>query len=244
MRSNGPWRSNPFATRFVSPGNLEWIAVNDCSLAELAKRFQNQCLGNAAIVGPHGSGKSTLLAHLAPTLGQVRWRQSFDSLGQVSDLAGSIVWHGLRRGHQPFRQVVASRQYWSRGGLLILDGLEQLRIWEYAGLSCLLRATRMGLLATCHHPYRTLATLVSTKPRAETVQRLVAKHLTSDFGVTVALKEELCELQRIERWLVEEQGSVREVFMRMYDLVEDRKRLGVLSSTGDSRASLTESSKS
>lgn len=252
MKSNRPGRqlsygnkcfsSNPFATCFVRPGCLDWISTSDHSVARLAVRFENEHRCQAVIVGPHGSGKSTLLAHLVPLLGKVGWYQVPDAQGRLYNPDGEIVWLGLRRASQrPLNQIMTTRKYWGRNRLLVVDGFEQLRPWEQLYVRVAQRAARMGLLATCHRhiqvPYLSLGTLVNTNTDVATVQRLVAMRLNSAAGFSPSLKTELTQAQLIERLLREEQGSVREVFMRMYDLVENHRSSGRFSNSDNVSAS-------
>lgn len=203
-------KSNPFATRFVRPGELAWLATGqDDSLAVLADRFQRQFQCRAAIVGPHGSGKSTLLEHLVPLLD------------------GEVVWLSLRRSERPFHKVRASTHQWPRGGVLVLDGFEQLSTWHAIRVCWMARRRRMGLLVTCHRPSRLLPTLLALAPTAELVQRLVADRLAESDSLSPfehsGWVDAMTDKQRLQLWLTEERGSVREVFMRLYDDYEDRQ---------------------
>lgn len=251
MKSNPLWHqpsvgdnsflSNPFATRFVRPGCLAWISPSHTSVANLAAKFKTQHGCQAAIVGPHGSGKSTLLSHLVPELGDVAWHQPADKQDGLLNPTGNIVWLALRRaGQRPLPQIVATRKYWRQGGLLVLDGLEQLRPWEVLCLRITQRAAGMGLLATCHRRLRmpglNLATLVDTHADAELVRRLIVERLESACGISSAWKQDFTQIQLIERLLEEEQGNVREVFMRLYDLVEIRRVQGRFSNPHNASA--------
>lgn len=200
-------KSNPFATRFVRPGELAWIASgHDDSLAVLADRFQRRFHCRAAIVGPHGSGKSTLLEHLVPLLN------------------GEAVWLKLRRSEQPLKKIRATSSQWSPGGVLVLDGFEQLSTWQAIRVCWMVRRRRMGLLVTCHQPSLLLPTLLALAPTAELVQRLVTERLAESRALSPVERsewiEEMTDEQRLKRWLTEERGSVREVFMRLYDYYE------------------------
>ena len=203
-------KSNPFATRFVCPGELVWIATgHDDSLAVLANSFQQRFHCRAAIVGPHGSGKSTLLEHLIPLLD------------------ANAVWLKLRRREKPFKKIRASSSQWSPGAVLVLDGFEQLSTWQAIRVCWMVRQQRVGLLATCHQPSWLLPTLLTLAPTAELVQRLVTERLTDSHTISQPDRnewiEEMMDERRLKRWLTEEHGSVREVFMRLYDYYEDRQ---------------------
>jgi hypothetical protein len=56
------------------------------------------------------------------------------------------------------------------------------------------------------------------------VQRLVVECLVRADSIPEAVRQQLAAGPLIERLLLEEQGSVREVFMRLYDLVENYYR--------------------
>ncbi len=244
-------KSNPFATRFVRPGQLEWLADGDNSLPCLVERFRCQYDSRAIVVGPHGSGKSTLLEHLVPRLGYVVWRQfagakstqlesqavpagahpppqtesSLQAINDVAELcdksAAPIVWLSLRRQEQPMHKLADSRRFWRRAGLLVIDGWEQLSTWQAIRVCWSTRRTGMGLLATCHRDYWLLPTLVTTTATAEHVQRLVRERLASAGCLSAKEQHEFSELALLTQLLKEEQGSVREVFMRLYDRYED-----------------------
>jgi energy-coupling factor transporter ATP-binding protein EcfA2 len=214
-------KSNPFATRFVRPGEIAWVATgHDDSLTALADSFQTRFRRRAAIVGPHGSGKSTLLEHLIPLLN------------------GEKVLLKLRRSEQPFKKIRASTPQWSRGALLVLDGFEQLSTWQAIRVCWMVRQRRMGLLVTCHQPSWLLPTLLRLAPTAELVQRLVTERLAESHARSPLDRsewiEEMTDAQRLKRWLTEERGSVREVFMRLYDSYEDRHNSASLPATRES----------
>lgn len=212
--------SNPFATRFVAPGVLTWLAPADHCVAELARRFTSDLHGRGLVVGPHGSGKSSLLAHLVP------------------QLQGRCVSHVLRRGQRPYRQILAHRPQWRRGRILVLDGLEQLWPWEYALVRSLAAAAGMGLLATAHRPYRSLPTLVKTAADVATLQQLVARLLSAQRELPTQLLERLLDPHQLGQLLAAEQGSVREVFMRLYDVVEEFRSGGTIQLTTSPRPGL------
>lgn len=219
-------RSNPFATRFVRPGELAWIAstanklpageisatspTSTCPLADdspatLAQRFHEALESRGAIVGPHGAGKSTLLEHLKPLL------------------RGEQISLSLRRGERPFRSVCNTTSQWTQGGVLILDGFEQLSTLQAIRVCWKVRRSRMGLLATCHRRSRLLPTLVEIAPTAQLLQQLVVQRLAADDQLSQADRQRWTDLGLLQQWLTQEQGSVREVFMRLYDCYEDSR---------------------
>ena len=65
--------SNPFSTRFVRPGALEYLFEVGMRAEDVVQRLAGTNW-RGQIVGPHGSGKSTLLATLLEPLAQSgRW---------------------------------------------------------------------------------------------------------------------------------------------------------------------------
>ena len=62
-----PTAGNPFSTRHVRPGAIEYLFPPGHGIEQLVRRLaQSDWTGQ--IVGPHGSGKSTLLASLRAAL--------------------------------------------------------------------------------------------------------------------------------------------------------------------------------
>ncbi len=220
-------KSNPFSTRFVRPGQLKWIEPTaEENVQALANRFRQQLHSRAAIVGPHGTGKSTLLEHLVPCLGPIRYRIASEPeiasepAIQMRDARGCVVWQGLRRANRPLRQILASRSAWQAGGLLVLDGFEQLCFWEQMAVLFHSRWRRMGILVTCHRKTSMLPTLMQTQAKVETVRNLVSDLLKG--CPEVSSEQSFADPRLLHTLLEEEQGNVREVFMRLYDRFEER----------------------
>lgn len=243
---------NPFATRYVRPGQLAWIGDGPHSLSKLVDTFTLELHCRAAIVGPHGTGKSTLLAHMIPLLGYVAYHQPLnltscfltaDAAGETDAFLGrnyrpapteprmrAIVWLALRRHKTPaFKPTVVgstappttpvgqlwrSRSHWKRDGLLVIDGFEQLpkpMQWLTIGLT---RRRRMGLLVTTHRSVP-LRPLLKTKPSLELAKRLVMQVFENHCG---PVPEGLIDERLLQCLLNEEQGNLREVLMRLYDI--------------------------
>lgn len=180
-------------------------AVADNSPATLAKRFHETLGSRGAIVGPHGAGKSTLLEHLKRVL------------------RGEQISIKPRRGQRPFRTVYNSVSEWTRGDVLILDGFEQLSTLQAICVCWMARRRGMGLLVTCHRHSLWLPTLVEIAPTAQLVQQLVVQRLAGERQVSQADRRRWTDLELLQQWLAQEQGSVREVFMRLYDCYEDSR---------------------
>ncbi|GAB5403770.1 MAG: hypothetical protein Aurels2KO_20010 [Aureliella sp.] len=205
--------SNPFATRFVAPGNLAWVPPGpQADLGTLQRRLKSLDY-RAAIVGPHGTGKSTLLEHLVGPIGPVVLR--LDHHGEIVRQSAShempgTVWLVLRRG----RKQNFGRSTWRPGGLLVLDGYEQLSYPERCWIVLETRLRRMGLLVTSHRPV-CLSTLVTTSVSAGAM-RLVVRQAAVQAGVAFDALPEVGE-GRLEALLKHHGGNAREAMMQLYD---------------------------
>lgn len=200
------------------------IELGRRQLDQLAKKLSLQSPPRAAIVGPHGSGKSTLLSHLLPLLGHVVFRR--DGAGQVDDLgdtlvtpARQIVWLTLRRP----TAMDLHWERWPRGSLLAIDGFEQLSRWGRWRVRTVVASRGVGLLVTSHRPLSrswfgaSLPTLIEMNPSPQTVRMLVERLLATDPQLDPSERSRLVDERYLARLLREEQGSIREVFMRLYD---------------------------
>ncbi len=226
---------NPFATRYVRPGMVDWIAAEPHDLNRLHGRFENDLCRRAAIIGPHGSGKSTLLEHLGPRLGKVVYRESPRSIAESGEFCEpirsgqtlvkrraitqppadtSITWLALRRGDQAAKRVRLSRRHWKSGGLLILDGFEQLGWFTQCCTSLLTRQKQMGLLVTCHRP-TLLKPLIEITPDVSIVRKVI-EQVYRNAGQSIP--PAIMYPPAVEQLLNEERGNIREVLMRLYDM--------------------------
>ena len=192
--------TNPFATRFVKPGELAFEFSDGESTGTLLARLA----GNGwrgAIVGPHGSGKSTLLTALLAEL-QVQGR-------------GVLLYrlHDRERRLSPSPAREAARL---GASLLAVDGYEQLSLLARWRLSWLCRRRRLGLLVTSHGSTG-FPTLYRTNPTPQLVAGLVASFLGDEL--TPAW------LDAAERSFAARQANVREVLFDLYDLYELQRRL-------------------
>jgi hypothetical protein len=195
-----PVATNPFATRFTSPGRLPPLDSSGVAidLDELLSRFRH--LGDrAAIRGPHGTGKSTLLAAMAECI-------------RRDGRLGGLVRLGLG-WRRDLGAVAAGLAACGRDSVLCIDSWERLG-GVAAAITCVVaRATGRGLLVTSHGegPLPTLVSC-STTPRllCTIVDRLPDRH-------------GLLSSADIEETFREAGGNLREALFLLYDRFEQAR---------------------
>lgn len=223
--------SNPFATRYVRPGVIPWVGSGHAQLESIVSRFDalDRC---AAIVGPHGSGKTTLLHHLVPMLVD-RWefispdgkttthaapppsnlRSGQEEVDFANDRMG--VWLQLRRGQSQRLGWLGSRRGSGRVQLWILDGYEQLYWYEKLVVRLERYRSRFGLLVTSHTRPLQIPQLFNTELGSETAMQVI-QQIGRDLEPN-RLRMALPSESKLKELLERESGSLREVFMSLYD---------------------------
>jgi hypothetical protein len=192
--------SNPFATRYIRPGAIPYLFPVDVSAETLlANLNDSHWLG--AIIGPHGTGKSSLLASLLP-LAESQGRRVVTI--PLHDGQRTVPWRDLRL------------QEWDEDTLVVVDGYEQLSGWQRLLLRARIYQRRAGLLVTAHKPLG-LPTVYTTGTSLELAERIVAQLVPpSDARVTTA---------DIATAYMQEQGNLREMLFRLYDVFRSRSSL-------------------
>lgn len=194
--------SNPFSTRFIRPGAIDYLFPPGISAETLADRLQQQ-QWRGSLIGPHGSGKSSLLAALIPVL-ENRGRH--------------IIWQQLQGGQRRLDWPALQTRNWTSHTLLVIDGYEQLSLWQRTllGLRCWRRCT--GLLVTAHRavgatPIR-LPLLFATQPSLELAFGIVQRVLpANDDRITPA---------DVAAAYAQHQGNLREMLLELYDTYRTR----------------------
>lgn len=190
--------SNPFATRAVRPGAMEYLFADGQSLPQLMARFEaNGWRGQ--IIGPHGSGKSTLLATF---------------LAAYAKDGRNVIEFVLHDGQRSLPESLGTLRDVDANTIIAVDGYEQLSRWNRFLLKRFCRARRCGLIVTAHDSVG-LPELCRTTTSIEIAEQLVNR-LLSQEQATVARTD-------IERVFVAQQGNLREVFFELYDLHEQRR---------------------
>lgn len=192
--------SNPFSSRFVRPGAIEYLFPDGTCVEEIINRLrQHERWGQ--VIGPHGSGKSTLLQTLMHALKVDDRRIEFFPLNQ----------HQRRL---PMRAAdVAS---WDAETLVVVDGYEQLSWWSRKKLKCAARCRNAGLLVTAHADVG-FPTIKETSVSLGEA-RVIVNTLLSDRDLDISD-------DHLERIHIEYGGNMREVLFSLYDVVEIRRRV-------------------
>ncbi|MEQ8787615.1 MAG: hypothetical protein RIC55_15030 [Pirellulaceae bacterium] len=188
---------NPFATRHIRPGAVEFVFPSEESADSLVRRLE-AAAWRGAIVGPHGSGKSTLLETLLP---------------RIERRGRCVVRRTLRAGQRSLGVPAAERRAWGAATLLVVDGYEQLSWRSRLGLLWSCRRTGCGLLATSHRPVG-LTTIFRTTVTECLARRVVERIAPQD---DVLRQVDLCDL------LDRRGGDLREVLFDLYDVYESRR---------------------
>lgn len=188
-------KSNPFSTRFTRPGQVEYRFPAGQSFQQFMEVLEEHGW-RGQIIGPHGSGKSTLLACLQPFL----------------EAAGRTTWSVCLRDRQ--RSLPGS---WvqdmggARANLLIIDGYEQLSLWQRLLVRWQCRRHGWGFLVTAHADVG-LPTILTTKADLETARDVVAQ-------LTAGLPARIPDAVVAEHFHAA-RGNLRETLFRLYDAWE------------------------
>ena len=230
---------NPFATRFVAPGRIEWYSQEIQTIESLVQRFLQMRL-RAQIVGPHGSGKTTLLHSLVPRLGKISLNLDADGNPRKFDRprAGetirpndqvrladaktssrilNISWLSLRRSHRAINLLPNLVRRMGKDHLLVLDGFEQLRNNQQWWVRLNTWWQGAGLLVTCHQPTG-MKTLYHSQLDAKAARAIVGQ-VWQAATKSSSIPEWLMNLD-FSHLLEQYEGNLREVMMRLYDLAE------------------------
>ena len=238
--------SNPFATRFVRPGALEFRFTatngsigknpsgNKCTKADRVGQLDgiggqfNAELGESRLeeivddlhqhriglfVGHHGSGKSTLLHTLTPRL------KSRFAVVHHLQFCQEYHPHLTARLRNRYRMVLKLRSQTKdlpSGGLLTLDGAEQLTRVELRLLCRRIRRRGLALLATCHAPISNLPILHRTVVTPQLIQDLTEELIAQAPDVV---------RHHIRQWLsdrpIASEVNLRDLFFDLYDVAHE-----------------------
>ena len=191
---------NPFSTRHVRPGAIDYVFPPGENAAALVGRLERTGW-RGAIVGPHGSGKSTLLTALRPAL-------------QAAER--SIIDFAMHDGQRRLGVDLAALPTVDSRTLVVVDGYEQLGWAARRQLLRFCRSRGCGLLTTAHRK-TSLPTLFQATTCVDTARALTAS-LQADAA-------RLVDDEDAARAFASCGGDLRETLFALYDLYERRRRL-------------------
>jgi hypothetical protein len=210
-----PPRGNPFATRFVRPGAIEFLFDQGASAEGLIAAFE-RCGCRGAIVGPHGTGKSTLLAALLDRLA-TQSAEEFASHHLETAARMPAVVYRLHDGQRRLPREPALGKL-APGTLIVVDGYEQLSAWSRLALRWTTARRRLGLLVTSHSPTY-LPTLYTTSISLDLADRIAAQLQSAGAGEDEA---RLLSRDDVATALAAHPTNLRECLFALYDLYEQR----------------------
>jgi hypothetical protein len=202
MHEESPTGENPFCTRRIRPGAVEYFFQPGVSIEDLVDRLSvNHWRGQ--IVGPHGSGKSTLLAHV---------------IHAIERAGRQVVLFELHDGQRRMpshwqRKIELSAS--SAPAIIVVDGYEQLSFWSRFRLKWHCNRRHFGLLVTSHISVN-LPDIFRTATSLETAQQVV-QQLLQKKRMTISA-EIIAEL------FARHDGNIREMLFDLYDLFEQKMR--------------------
>lgn len=208
-------RSNPFCTRFVRPGAIPYRFESDAVNAADAIVSELTRTNRGAIVGPQGTGKSTLLVTLMPML-----REAFAGADLVALHAPSpqTSWIArIRHRRTLTRRVLARFRSAAPGGIVVVDGVEQLGRLGTRAICQIAGRRRLAVLVTSHRDVHGMTTLFRTRLHPGLVSRLTDS-LLADSPVVVA---EAVRASVVSRNLATVH-DLREFWFELYDVAAER----------------------
>ena len=180
---------NPFSTRFVRAGAIDYRFDNPAKIGELVTKFQEHGFVGQ-IVGPHGSGKSTLAISLARHVST-----------HFSSVRATIV----DARYQARQAVVIESIFSTQTSLLILDGIECLPWSQRLLIYLTFRASTRGLIVTTHRRLPWYPVLHLMQPTCHAFRQLA-------LSLNPSIDSEL-----VERVYQQFGPNIREAMMALYD---------------------------
>ncbi|MEZ6114975.1 MAG: AAA family ATPase [Pirellulaceae bacterium] len=198
--------SNPFSTKFVQPGAIDYVLPEGTTWDKLLKLFiRNQLRGQ--VVGPHGVGKSTFLCsfllHLSTDTGI--------KVTRINLQANRRDWSLVRTELAKLPAAGQMRH------VLVIDGFEQLNMYQRWYTRWRTHRAGSGLLVTVHQAERKLPLLFHASHDWQRFQSLVAK-LLSEHSANRPLLDKQTIASVYQQHATA--GNLREVLFELYDQAE------------------------
>lgn len=209
-----PIASNPFSTRFVAPGAVEYFFQEGISAKSIIDKLAfNQWRGQ--IVGPHGTGKTSLLWALYRELQSLHGTGSEFEPSRVE----FIQFQGKIDGGTPAEKELAhdsmSLPTSFPRHIRFVDGFEQMSWLARRQMSSQSKIPGEGLIVSSHRKLP-LPTIFESEANARHFRSIVAKLM---LGRTFFSNAEIDEA------LSSNHGNIREALFELYDRWEDKTRL-------------------
>ena len=193
-------RSNPFATRFIQPGQQFVAPPGFPGIECLLDRFQRYG-SRGQIIGPHGCGKTSLarawVERIRPEFREARFmvirRSAKSRLGC---------------------EVVTRVHGQGEGELWVVDGLEQISLLQRYCLIGHCRRRKHSLLVTSHRPLWGIPVVVRLLPSFSHFSQIVDL-LTESTSFPL-------DARMVRRAYDEHKGDYRESLLSLYDRVQPR----------------------
>jgi ABC-type dipeptide/oligopeptide/nickel transport system ATPase component len=197
---------NPFSTKFWTPGTIPYQFDEQEELdihTLIGQKFEQGLV--MQIVGSHGSGKSTLLRTIMRYLEQQHFTIRFEVLNDRQ--------RKLSPNFLPIRH--------DKKIFYMIDGYEQLSLWEQFRLRFQNWSLTGGLLLTTHKPVLGIRVLYKTTSRFELFVKLV-QELTKTSPATYSDSSSfrITELREIYQ---RANGNFRTAFFELYDIVQEKE---------------------
>ena len=185
--------TNPFATRWVQPGALEYVWPDGDGGNALLGRLAAGA--SVEIVGPHGSGKSTLVAALVALLRACGRACTLETLHDGGGRRSLATWPGTEMR------------------VRIVDGFEQLPGWRRRLVRWRARSAGDALVVTAHAPQGMDHTLRSEVDAALTARLVEALLARAELPTHIDPAGVFARVERLD-------GNLREALFELYDLYE------------------------
>ncbi|MDR0704877.1 MAG: ATP-binding cassette domain-containing protein [Planctomycetaceae bacterium] len=197
---------NPFSTKFWTPGTIPYLfdEQEELNINTLIGQKLEQGLV-MQIVGSHGSGKSTLLRTIMRSLEQQYFTIRLEVLNDCQCK--------LSPDFLPVRH--------DKSVVYMIDGYEQLSVWERFRLRFQDWSLTGGLLLTTHKPVLGIRVLHKTTPRFELFVKLV-QELTKTYSATDSdsFSFGITELREIYQ---RADNNFRTAFFELYDIIQEKE---------------------